>query len=275
MIDPDPSEHADDRARDSVDSVLAQWAALRPDLDFGPLAVTMRLSRVRGHIEAELDPVFRAHGLSTPDFAALITLIRITDTNGVSQHRLAGELGLTAGTVSVRIDRLVRAKLAVREPDPTSKRRTLIAPTPSGRELFERIVPRHLATENRLLTALSDTQQVQLAELLRTLLAEFESPQPSALTRTGLDLAPAHETIAIRAAVGLPRTPGLLIRAVEPDSSADRAGLRPGDVLIAAAEHELRSRAQLNAALHDAGPDPITLIALRGEHQFATRVDHR
>jgi hypothetical protein len=31
----------------------------------------------------------------------------------------------------------------------------------------------------------------------------------------------------------------------------------------------------LDTALHDAGPDPITLIALRGEHQITARVDHR
>ena len=273
MIAPDPAERADVRARDSVDAVLEQWAELRPDLDFGPLAVTMRMSRVRGHIEANLDPVFRAHGLSTPDFAALITLIRIADANGVSQHRLADELGLTAGTVSVRIDRLVRAELAVREPDPTSKRRTLIVPTQTGRELFERIVPGHLATEDRLLASLSDTQRSQLAELLRTVLSEFESPQPTALTRAGLDLAPAHQTIAIRAAVGLPRTAGLLIRAVEPDSAADHAGLRPGDVLIEVAERPLRSRAQLDAALNEAGSGPVTLVALRGEHHVSTRLD--
>lgn len=241
---------------DAVDAMLEQWLALRPDLDFTPLAVTIRLTQLRGRIEAEVEANLRAHGVRVPDFAALITLMRISGDTGVTQQHLAEQLGLTPGTVSVRIDRLVQAGLAERGADPTSKRKTQIVPTAAGRELFERLIPSHLATESRLLSALSDDERDQLAGLLRTVLVEFEPGRPSA----GLDVAPAHETIAKRASVGLDATPGLLVRSVEPGSVADRAGLRPGDVLVRAGEVELRSRARLDAALHEGAE----IVVLRG-----------
>jgi DNA-binding MarR family transcriptional regulator len=253
--------------RDAVDTVLEDWLSLRPDLDFTPLAVTIRLAQLRGRIEAEVDANLRAHGVRTPDFAALITLMRIGAEAGVSQQRLADELGLTPGTVSVRIDRLVQTGLAERSSDPTSKRRTLIVPTPAGRDLFERLIPSHLRTEDRLLSALSDQERTQLSDLLRKLMIEFEPGPPATVSRVGLNLAPAHETISKRTAVGLHPTPGLLVRTVGPASPADHAGLRCGDVLVNAGGCELRSRSQFDTILRETAPKPLELTALRGEER--------
>jgi DNA-binding MarR family transcriptional regulator len=260
--------------RDAVDDLLDQWLSLRPDLDFTPLAVTIRLAQLRGRVDDAVEANLRAHGVRTPDFAALITLMRIGGEHGVSQQQLAEQLGLTPGTVSVRIDRLVQTGLALRRQDPASKRRALIAPTQAGRELFERLVPSHLATEDRLLAALSDDEQTRLAGLLRTLLAEFEPDRPAI---AGLDLAPAHETIAKRAAVGLSRVPGLLVRAVESGSAAARAGLRPGDVLVRVGERELRARSVLVAALRECAGKPVVLTALRGDESVVITLtrEHR
>src|SRR5436309_2478772 len=80
-------------------------------------------------------------------FGVLVTLARIEDEGGVSQRRLMDELGLTSGTISVRIDRLVEQGLVERRPDPESKRSALITLTERGRERFERVVPAHLANE--------------------------------------------------------------------------------------------------------------------------------
>src|SRR3954468_21298711 len=233
--------------RDSVDALLVSWQHRRPDIDFGPVAVIARLGRLRGHLDAELDRVFAAHGLTAPGFAVLVTLARIDEGGGVTQRRLMDELGLTSGTVSVRMDRLVSQGLVDRRPDPESARNTLISLTDAGRELFERVVPAHLANERRLLSGLGPDELELLAGLLRKLLVEFEGARPPAgvAAPLGLTLAPGHVAAALREAVGLPPTTGLLVRTVVRGKPADQAGLRTGDVLTGSGTHELRAIADL------------------------------
>jgi hypothetical protein len=189
------------------------------------------------------------------------------------------ELGLTSGTISVRIDRLVAGALVERAADPASRRNTLITLTARGRELFERVVPAHLENERRLLTALTRDEEEQLAALLRKLLVEFEGvgPPPGTPPRLGRMLAPAHVTIAMRRAVGLPPTPGLLVRAVDDDGPAAAAGIRTGDVLTHAARRVLRSVAVLEGALDDAGAGDLQITLLRGtdEHRLTVELPGR
>jgi DNA-binding MarR family transcriptional regulator len=260
--------------QDSVDALLASWHDRRPDLDFGSVAVIARLGRVRSRIDAELDRVFTEHGLTAPSFGVLVTLARVDDGGGVSQRRLMDELGLTSGTISVRMDRLVAAGLVDRRPDPASARTTLISLTERGRELFERVVPAHLANERRLLSALGEHERELLAGLLRKLLLEFEGSRPPEATRAGLGvtLAPAHVAVTLREAVGLPPVAGLLVRAVAESGPAQAAGLRTGDVLTGAGKRELRAAADLYAAVDDAAPDgSLRLTLVRGsDEQRAT-----
>jgi hypothetical protein len=165
--------------------------------------------------------------------------------------------------------------LAQRIPDPASGRSALVTLTAAGRELFERVAPAHLANEQRLLATLSTAERDLLASLLRKLLADFEGSRPAqpGSSRLGLVLAPAPTTISMRAAVGLSRAPGLLVRSVEPGTPAAQAGLRPGDVLTRAASRELRSVAALYAALSDVGRHPIRLTLLRGNDQLHADLD--
>jgi DNA-binding MarR family transcriptional regulator len=252
---------------DSVDALLESWRHKRPDLDFSPVGIVARLARVRGHIARELDPVFDAHGLGAASFGVLVTLARIEDEGGVSQRRLMDELGLTSGTISVRMDRLVAQGLVERRPDPESKRNTLITLTERGRELFERVVPAHLANERRLLAALDADERELLAGLLRKLLVEFEGARLEA-PAVGLVVAPAHVTMAMRESVGLEPVPGLLVRAVDRHGPACAAGVRTGDVLLAAGRRELRSAASLSAAIDAAGPGGrLGLRVLRGAEE--------
>ena len=260
--------------RDSVDALLDSWASRRSDLDFSPVAVIARLDRIRGRVDRELDRVFAEHELTRPNFEVLVTLARLEDKGGVTQRQLMDALGLTSGTISVRIDRLVEQALVERRRDPRSRRSVLIALTERGRELFERVVPAHLANEARLLSALSDEDRRLLEELLRKLLVEFEGsrrPEESG-NRLGLVLRPAHQAIAMRESVGLPRVAGLLVHAVEPDTPASEAQLSPGDVLIEANGRQLRSSAALYAAIEEPGQRALALKVLRGSEQLAVKI---
>jgi DNA-binding MarR family transcriptional regulator len=253
--------------QDSVDRLLASWSATRPDLDLSPVAVIARLNRLRRIVDAELAATFAEYGLDGPDFAALVTLRRLDQPGGVTQRRLMRELNLSSGTVSVRIERLADRGLVSRATDPADRRNSLISLTKAGHALFDAVTPAHIATENRLLSALSDQQRGALVCLLRTLLVSFEgSADEGTFPRLGLTLAPAHHTLDARRAVGLPGLTGLLVRDVLRGSRAERAGLRPGDVLVRAAGSELRSITTLYAAINDAiGAGTLTMQIVRGE----------
>ena len=273
MADP-PSDHRC-VPRDSVDQLVAAWERARPDLDFAPVAVVSRLGRVRAHIDREVESLFARHGISGPGFAVLVTLARLQEPGGVPQRRLMEELGLTSGTVSVRIDRLVADGLVARGADAGDRRNSRITLSDAGRELFERVVPAHLDNERRLMAALGEREQELLAGLLRKMLVEFEGsvPPPAAPLRLGLTLAPAHVAISMRQAVGLPPVAGLLVRAVEEDGPAAAAGIQRGDVLREAGGRPLTSIGALYAAIGDrAGEGVIDLVVVRAVEELALRV---
>lgn len=253
--------------RDSVDRLLASWAATRPDLDLSPVAVIARLDRLRRIIGAELAATFAEHGLDTSDFTALVTLRRLDQPEGVTQRQLMRELNLSSGTVSVRVERLADRGVVSRATDPADRRNSRISLTEEGYALFEAVTPAHIATENRLLSALSEQQRDELVCLLRTLLVSFEgSADEGPFPRLGLTLAPAHHTLGARRAVGLPDLTGLLVRDALPGSRAEHADIRRGDVLVRAAGSELRSITALYAAIGDALPaGTLTVELVRGE----------
>jgi DNA-binding MarR family transcriptional regulator len=267
---------ADSGAADSVDRLLASWQETRPDLDLSPVAVVARVTRLNRTFDAELETTFSEYGLNAAEFHSLVTLRRLGEPGGVTQRRLMRALNLSSGTISTRVDRLLERGLVTRDTDPADRRNSRIALTPEGVALFERVTPAHIATENRLLAGLDPEQRDQLVGLLRTLLVSLEgtNPEPT-FPRLGFTLAPAHVTMAIRRAAGLPETVGLIVRAVEPGSRAERAGALVGDVLTEADGRPLRSIASLYAAVNNAtDAETLALGVLRGEKtSVALRLD--
>ncbi len=121
---------------DGVDKLLAEWHEQRPDLDFTPVGVVTRLSRVRTYLDAELAAVYARYNLSAADFLVIITLRRSGAPFAMPQARLMDALGLTSGTVSVRVDRLENTGIVTRRPDPATARGTLVQLTAHGLETF-------------------------------------------------------------------------------------------------------------------------------------------
>ena len=159
---------------DDTDRVIHQWARVRPDLDVSSIGVIARLARLHAIIDEEMEAFFAEHVVTKPTFSLLVALVRIDQPGGVSQRRLANEMRLTPGTVSARVDRMVRDGLVARAPDPSDKRGSLVSLTERGREVFEVVVPAYLANEARLLGSLTADEQATLAGVLRKLLVAFE-----------------------------------------------------------------------------------------------------
>jgi serine protease Do len=91
----------------------------------------------------------------------------------------------------------------------------------------------------------------------------------------GIAIAPGHVARRMRRAVGLPDTEGLLIHKVVEDSPAARAGLAPGDLIVAAAGRPTRTIDDLPGALQTAaggGRVTIDLTVVRGTDERSVQV---
>lgn len=260
---------------DSIAGVIGGWRATRPELKVEPIAITARLARLQAVLSPRLETVFARFGVRGADFAVIATLVRLTDPS-VSQRRLASELGLSAGTMSLRIDRLVKRGLVERSPDPRDGRGARVSLTDFGHELFEACAPEHLANARELLAGLSEPERDQLGQLLGKLLYTLEDPGPSDSLVADLGLVVDDASVALeqRRAVGLPPLVGLLVRHVDPTGPAAAGGIRPGDLLTAADRRPLRNRHDLYLALNhsDQRRRTISVEATRGAEPLRLRL---
>jgi S1-C subfamily serine protease len=102
-------------------------------------------------------------------------------------------------------------------------------------------------------------------------LARGESTTP---VRLGVAVAPAHVARRLRRSVGLPERDGVLVRAVEDESAADRAGIQRGDLIVAAGGREVDGVDALYDALDTfAGRGKLELTLLRGDEQRDATVE--
>ena len=89
----------------------------------------------------------------------------------------------------------------------------------------------------------------------------------------GVALAPPHVSARLRGAVGLAERDGLLVREVADGSPAAHAGIRTGDLLVRAADTELRTPDDLTALLSTLGDgDQLVLAVVRGAEELTVTV---
>jgi DNA-binding MarR family transcriptional regulator len=155
--------------RDGVDAMIEQWARERPELDVSPIGVIGRISRLSRELEARLEPVYRAHGLEPGWHDVLATLRRSGPPYRLRAAAFTRTLMITSSGATKRLDRLERAGLIERSPDPHDRRGTLIGLTPAGRKMIDDVTEAHLDNERALLSALTAAERQELAGLLRKL----------------------------------------------------------------------------------------------------------
>jgi DNA-binding MarR family transcriptional regulator len=155
--------------RDGVDAIIEAWERERPELDHSPIGIVGRVSRLAREIEQRLERVYTEHGLEPGWHDVLATLRRTGPPYQLRPTDFANTLMLTTSGTTKRLDRLEQAGLIERAPDPADRRGILITLTPAGRELIDGVTEDHLANERRLLAALTEAEQRELAGLLRRL----------------------------------------------------------------------------------------------------------
>jgi serine protease Do len=88
----------------------------------------------------------------------------------------------------------------------------------------------------------------------------------------GIAIAPSHVATRLRAAVGLDARDGVLVRGVDPGGPADRAEVRPGDLIVAAAGEPVTTPDDLRDRV-DAATDHLLLTLVRGVDELEVRVE--
>jgi len=154
---------------DHVDRIIEQWRIERPDLDPSPMAVIGRLGRASAIVDARLATTFASHGIDAATFDVLATLARQGAPYRISPAALAASSMITSSAVAQRLNRLEGAGLITRQPSSDDGRGKLVQLTDAGHALLNRVLPDHLATEERILSPLSAAERKKLAELLTLL----------------------------------------------------------------------------------------------------------
>lgn len=107
---------------------------------------------------------------------------------------------------------------------------------------------------------------------LKATIDMLETGGPEEPKRLGVGLAPYQVTKGLRRSMGLTDVDGLLVRFVEEDSAAARAGIREGDVIRTADGNAITDVDHLLQALSSAG-DSIELEIVRLNEALSLTVD--
>ncbi len=163
---------ADMNDKDEVDRLIAAWQKERPDLDFSPLAVLSRITRISKHLDIARRNAFAE--LETWGFDVLASLRRVGDPYQLSPGQLIQETMVTSGTMTNRLDRLEELGLITRTQDPSDGRGSLVTLTKAGAKAVDSAMEDLLSRERELLKMLNKSEQSELASLLRELAIHFE-----------------------------------------------------------------------------------------------------
>ncbi|MFI2423344.1 MarR family winged helix-turn-helix transcriptional regulator [Streptomyces sp. NPDC018955] len=165
---------AEQRPQDPVDAIVEQWARVRPDLDTAGMEVFGRVFRLARAMGDRMEKEYAAYGISRGEFDVLATLRRSGEPYTLSPRQLSATLMLTTGGMTGRLDKLERAGLLRRSPDPRDRRGLQVTLTEAGLRLIDAAVGAGLAVQTEALSALGGERAGELAGLLRELLLATE-----------------------------------------------------------------------------------------------------
>ena len=159
---------------DRVDDVIAEWRKRRPDLDFSSLEVVSRVLRAAHFLQARLDDIAAAYGLShTGDLDVLTNLDRAGPPYQRTPTQLAEAQLVTAGGMTVRLNRLQEAGLVQRRPNPSDGRGVLVRLTDRGQALAADALATVMDVQASSIRELEVADRALLAGLLRQVLVSL------------------------------------------------------------------------------------------------------
>src|SRR3954469_16870332 len=121
---------------DGVDRIIDQWRTERPDLDTTAMAIFGRVFRLARNGGDAVERVYAEYGIGRAEFDVLATLRRAGPPYRLSPGALAASMMLSSGGTTARLDRLEKAGLVERSPDPNDRRGVLVRLSNRGKEII-------------------------------------------------------------------------------------------------------------------------------------------
>src|SRR6188472_1549135 len=149
--------------RDEVDELVEAWHRERADLDLAPVEVFSRVGRLSRLLDKARREAFTAHRIETWEFDVLSALRRAGAPYQLTPGALLRQTMVTSGTMTNRVDRLVKRGLVERSPDPTDRRGVLVQLTATGKRAVDGAFESLLASERQLLGGLAENDRGRLA----------------------------------------------------------------------------------------------------------------
>lgn len=163
------------RARDDVDAIVEQWQRQRPDLPTEAMAVCGRLFRASRAVGDEMERTYREFGIGRAEFDVLASLRRSAQPS-LAPTALASAMMLSTGGMTSRLDRLERAGLVARSPEPSDRRGLQITLTDAGRTVIDQAVVAGVEAQERFLGGLTPSQRQALSDALAALISPANLP---------------------------------------------------------------------------------------------------
>lgn len=143
-------------------------------MDPSPLAMFTRLQRVGLHLDRLQTEAMAEIDMSFADYSIVATLHRELAPHALPVSRLAELVLRPMGGITQVVDRLERAGLVSRQPDPSDRRRVLIQLTGQGVDIAERGDKAYRVSRERVLAELSDAELKKIDSAVTTMLSVLE-----------------------------------------------------------------------------------------------------
>lgn len=141
----------------------------------GGQEVVQRVVTAMSRVNRRLDVFYRDQlaelDVSHGEWTVLASLAQEGTGGALTPSRLADVCGVTASTMTHRLDRMVERRLVQRAVDPDNRTRMRITLAADGWELFRRAVLEADVVESRIIEPLTAVERRELARLLEKLVA--------------------------------------------------------------------------------------------------------
>jgi DNA-binding MarR family transcriptional regulator len=158
---------------DRLDDWLAIWTREIPNLDATTEGIVERIQNLHKDFDRSMEETLAKYELDRRAFHLLGRLRSYGPPYRRSPGQLAGDMRLSSGAMTNRLDRLEAAGLIRRLPDPNDRRGQLIEPTEKGHAAWDRTVGTQAEREQRIASVLTAAEREQLHRLLRKLMGAF------------------------------------------------------------------------------------------------------